>query len=39
MKDSFVSVCDPFSRCAAPPLGGDGMRKKDTDISPLRAFI
>jgi hypothetical protein len=33
-------LCDPFSR--APHRltgGGDGMRKKDTEIPPKRAFI
>jgi hypothetical protein len=29
----------PFFARAAPLLGGDGMRKKDTEIPPKRAFV
>jgi hypothetical protein len=28
----------PFFARSAPPAGGDGMRKKDTEIPPERAF-
>jgi hypothetical protein len=29
----------PFFTCSTPPAGDDGMRKKDTEISPKRVFI
>jgi hypothetical protein len=32
-------IVRPFFARAAPPLVGDGMRKKDTEIPPKRAFL
>jgi hypothetical protein len=34
----MMILCDPFSR-SPHRCGGDGMRKKDTEIPPERAFI
>jgi hypothetical protein len=42
IKWSFISAFTcvrPFFARVAPPLGGDGMQKKDTEIPPERAFI